>query len=275
MLQFLLGLVLSAAIGLLGYRSGSLSRSGVFGAILTGTLIFGLGGLVWGALLVLFFVSSSLLSHWKEAQKVAAAEKFSKGSRRDIGQALANGGVGAALAVANWLAPHPAWLLAYVGAIAAVTADTWATEIGVLSRRPPRLITTLRPVPTGTSGGVTWLGTLAAFAGGVVIGVTAAALVALTRLLPWPPAAESAASGAALALMGAAAGVGSALLDSLLGATVQRQYRCQVCGQITERQMHHGQPTLAVRGWPWLNNDAVNFVASLAGALLGLLIGRG
>ncbi|MFN8475958.1 MAG: DUF92 domain-containing protein [Anaerolineae bacterium] len=272
--QFLLGFILSAAIGLLGYRSGSLSRSGVLGAIITGTLIFGLGGLVWGALLVFFFVSSSLLSHWKEAQKAEAAEKFSKGSRRDISQALANGGVGAALAVGNWLAPHPAWLLAYTGAMAAVTADTWATEIGVLSRRPPRLITTLRPVPVGTSGGITLLGTLAAFAGGLFIGVAAAALVALTRLLPWLPTSGPAASTTALTLAGAVAGVGSALFDSLLGATVQRQYRCDVCGQVTERHTHHGQPTRVVRGWPWLNNDAVNFLASLAGALIGLLTWR-
>jgi len=273
MLQLLLGLILSAAIGLLGYRGGSLSRSGVLGAVLTGTLIFGLGGLVWGALLVLFFVSSSLLSHWKEGQKAEAAEKFAKGSRRDIGQALANGGVGAALAVANWLAPHPAWLLAYTGAMAAVTADTWATEIGVLSRTPPRLITTARPVPVGTSGGVTLLGTLAAFAGGVFIGGAAAALVALTTRFPWLPAAGPAPGLVTLALGGALAGVGSALLDSLLGATVQRQYRCRVCGKITEREMHHGQPTLAVRGWPWLNNDMVNFLASLAGAVLGLIFG--
>ncbi len=271
MLQLFVGLILSVAIGLLGYRGGSLSRSGVLGAVITGTLIFGLGGLVWGALLVLFFVSSSLLSHWKETQKAEAAEKFAKGSRRDIGQALANGGVGAALAVGNWLAPHPAWLLAYTGAIAAVTADTWATEIGVLSRRPPRLITTFRPVPTGTSGGVTPLGTLAALAGGVFIGVSAAALAALTLPLAWLPSGGPTPSLVALAAAGAVAGVGSALLDSLLGATVQRQYRCQVCGKITEREMHCGQPTLAVRGWPWLNNDIVNFLASLAGAVLGAL----
>ncbi len=270
MLQFLLGLILSTAIGLLGYQGGSLSRSGVLGAILTGTLIFGLGGPVWGALLVLFFVSSSLLSHWKEAQKAEAAEKFAKGSRRDIGQALANGGVGAALAVAHWLAPHPAWLLAYTGAMAAVTADTWATEIGVLSRTPPRLITTFRPVPVGASGGVTLLGTLAAFAGGVFIGGAAVALVALTARLGWLPAG-TAPTGLALALAGTVAGVGSALLDSLFGATAQRQYRCRVCGKITEREMHCGQPTLAVRGWPWLNNDMVNFLASLAGALIALL----
>src|SRR6476659_9756680 len=110
MLQLLLGFVLSALIGAVGYRGGSLSRSGVLGAILTGTLIFGLGGIVWGGLLVLFFVSSSLLSHWQEARKTAVADVFAKGGQRDLGQTLANGGLGAALALANWLAPHPLWL---------------------------------------------------------------------------------------------------------------------------------------------------------------------
>src|SRR5262245_30796985 len=96
-LRLLLGLVLSAAIGALGYRRGSLSRSGVLGAVLVGTTIFGLGGWAWGTLLVVFFVSSSALSHYKERRKAALAEKFSKGSQRDLAQALANGGAGALL----------------------------------------------------------------------------------------------------------------------------------------------------------------------------------
>lgn len=265
LVQLLLGLILSAGIGLLAYRRGSLSRSGVLGAMLTGTLIFGLGGLVWGALLVVFFVSSSLLSHWQEGRKAAVAEKFAKGSRRDLAQTLANGGVGALLAVGVAIYPHPAWLAAFVGTMAAVTADTWATEIGVLSVTPPRLITTLRPVPPGTSGGVTRLGTLAALAGGVFIGACGALL---TALLGQP-------GGPTLLLVGSVAGVASALFDSLLGATVQRLYVCQVCGKETERRVHHGRPTLAIRGWPWLNNEGVNFLASLVGAALGALLASG
>src|SRR3712207_2372892 len=129
LISILIGLVLSTIIGALGYWRRSLSPSGVLGAIITGTLIFGLGGVVWGALLVLFFVSSSALSHWRATAKVGAAEKFAKGGQRDLAQALANGGLGALLAIAHALAPHPVWLTAFVGALAAVTADTWATEV--------------------------------------------------------------------------------------------------------------------------------------------------
>lgn len=263
--RLLLGIALSTAIGLLAYRRGSLSRSGVGGAILTGALIFGLGGFAWAVLVVLFFASSSALSHWQAARKTAVAEKFAKGSRRDLAQTLANGGVGALLAVGNALHPDPIWLAAFVGAMAAVTADTWATEIGVLSASPPRLITTLRPVAAGTSGGITPLGTLAALAGGVFIGVSAWLLAAL----------GGQPGGVLLLAVGSVVGVVSALFDSLLGATVQHVYECRVCGQATERRFHHGQPTRPLHGWPWLDNEGVNFLASLVGALLGGWWGAG
>ena len=279
--QLLLGLILSLAIGLLGYRRRSLTRSGVLGAVLTGTLIFGLGGLTWGGLLIAFFVSSSLLSHWRAARKAAVADVFAKTGQRDLAQALANGGLGAALAVAHWLAPHPLWFAAFVGAMAAVNADTWATEIGVLNPAPPRLVTTFKPVPAGTSGGISLLGTLAALAGGLFIGLCAAVLLlplplGLGRgegLLPPLPEGEGRGEGLGLLLIGAVAGLLSALFDSLLGATVQRVYVCPVCGKETERRVHHGQTTRPLRGWSGLDNDGVNFLASLVGALLGAALG--
>ena len=91
-------------------------------AILVGTLIFGLGGWLWGVLLVAFFVSSSLLSRFKDQEKAALAEKFAKGHQRDMGQVLANGGLGAVIAVLAALYPNPLWLAAFVGAMATVNA---------------------------------------------------------------------------------------------------------------------------------------------------------
>jgi uncharacterized membrane protein len=88
LIRLLTGLVLSALIGLLAYRRGSLARSGVLGAVIVGTAIFGFGGWAWGLLLILFFVTSSLLSHFQERRKERLAEKFAKGHRRDIWQAL-------------------------------------------------------------------------------------------------------------------------------------------------------------------------------------------
>lgn len=277
--QLLLGLILSLAIGLLGYQRRSLTRSGVLGAVITGTLIFGLGGLTWGGLLVAFFVSSSLLSHWRAARKAAVADVFAKTGQRDLAQALANGGLGAALAVAHWLAPHPLWFAAFVGAMAAVNADTWATEIGVLNPTPPRLITTFKTVPAGTSGGISLFGTLAALAGGLFIGLSAVALTNLALLLPlrlgegWGAGLAGQPQGVSLPIIGAVAGLLSALFDSLLGATVQRVYVCAVCGKETERLVHHGQTTRPLRGWSGLDNDGVNFLASLVGAVLGAVLG--
>ena len=165
LLELLSGLALSLVIGTLGYRRGALSRSGVAGALITGTLIFGLGGWAWGGLLVAFFVSSSARSFYRAREKRGLAEKFAKGHRRDLGQALANGGLVALLAVLSQVRPHALWFFACAGAMAAVNADTWATELGVLSPHPPRLITTGRRVEVGASGGVTWLGTGASLGG--------------------------------------------------------------------------------------------------------------
>ena len=117
-LQLLLGVVLSTAIGYAGYRRRALTRSGVIGALLTGTAIFGFGGLGAGLLLIAFFGSSSLLTHYKESAKTEAAEAFAKGGPRDLGQALANGGVAAVMAVAYGATGEQLFIAGLVGALA-------------------------------------------------------------------------------------------------------------------------------------------------------------
>lgn len=260
--QLLIGLVLSVLVAGLAYWRGSLSPSGAAAALIVGTLTFGLGGLAWGVLLVFFFITSSLLSHFKEAHKQATAEeKFAKGHRRDAGQVLANGGLGALLALLHTLTPNEVWFALFVGIMATVTADTWATELGTLSKRPPRLITNGSIVEVGTSGGVSSLGTVVSLLGGVVIGLLAGWL--------------SNGSLWIFTLGGALAGLSGSLFDSLLGATVQQIYYCDVCGKETERKVHRGShPTRPLRGWSWMNNDIVNFLSSIVGGVVatGLLL---
>jgi len=268
--QLGLGIVLSSLIGFAAYRRGSLSRSGMAGAMVVGTAIFGFGGWVWGVLLVVFFVLSSLLSHYKATAKADLAEKFDKGHRRDLGQTLANGGAGALLALAYWLHPSPALLAAFVGAMATVNADTWATELGVLSRLPPRLITTWQTVERGTSGGVSGLGTLATLAGALTIGLAALGCLALDGLFGGPGLALAGWALLPAALLGGLAG---SLFDSLLGATVQAIYYSAGRHKETEKRIDpDGTPNVRRRGWRWLNNDGVNFVSSLAGALVGVAV---
>src|SRR5690606_16605206 len=73
----------------------------------------------------------------------------------------------------------------------------------------------------------------------------------------------------ALAVPAAVGGIAGMLLDSLLGATVQERFRCPVCQRETEAPVHRcGTPTQRVGGWRGVNNDVVNFCATLAGALV-------
>lgn len=272
LLRLVIGFILAALIGIVAYRRGSLARSGVVGAVIVGTAIFGFGGWSWGLLLITFFVTSSLLSHYQENVKASLAEKFSKGSRRDLWQALANGGAGALIAAATLVVPRTEgylMLAAFVGAMATVNADTWATELGVLNPRPPRLITTGKRVEIGTSGGVTLLGTLASLAGAALIGI--AAVIFLF--------AEASITGQAmpvdaifLPLPATLGGLGGSLFDSLLGATLQAMYYSEGRQKETEKRIDpDGTPNRHLRGLAWLDNDMVNFISSGVGAGIAAL----
>ena len=253
--QLVVTFLLSAVVVALALWRGSLSPSGAAGAMIVGTLIVGFGGWAWGVLLGIFFVTSSLLSHYKEEEKQAAAEKFEKGHRRDISQVMANGGLGAIAASLSAFAPSPLWLPFFIGIMATVTADTWATELGTLSRRPPRLITTGRTVEVGTSGGVSLLGTAVSLLGGLSIGLAAGLLVEHFTVV-------------AAAIVGMVSGLVGSLFDSLLGATVQQLYYCDICHKETERKVHRNtHQTRPLRGWSWLNNDLVNLLASIVGGI--------
>ncbi len=259
------GVLWAAGIAWAAYRARSLSPSGALAAWLEGSAILGLGGWAWGVLLLAFFVSSSALSRWARARKrAAAAEKFAKGSRRDAGQVLANGGLAALLAALAGLrgADSPVLWTAFAAALATATADTWATEVGVLHPRP-RHVLTGRAVPPGTSGGVSALGWLAALAGAGFLAALAAWLA--------PPGASAARIGLAVTL----GGLGGSAVDSLLGATLQAMFYCPRCAKETEQHPVHlrcGTPTVYRRGWRWLTNDGVNALAILSGALLAVVL---
>jgi len=247
--------VAALCISAAAWRVGSLNRSGAIAAAVVGFLLFGFGGLPGAAALLLFFISSSALSRVGKRRK--AALDYEKGGERDAGQVLANGGIAAVCALALPFLPGASWVAAaLLGSLAAANADTWATEIGSLAAHPPRLITNLKPAPVGSSGAISLPGTLAALAGALLIGCVAP-LFGLPVL-----------RGILAATLGGFAG---ALFDSLLGATVQIQYRCTVCGKLTERHTHHDHPTEPARGLPWLNNDAVNVLATLCGAIVAAL----
>lgn len=256
--RLLWGVALSAAIALVAKRRGALSRSGAYAALGIGTVIYVGGGVAWFFALVTFFVSSTLLGRVGREQKASVKREFEKGDVRDAFQALSNGGVAALCAVGMSLSPHPGWAAGFIGALATANADTWATELGVLSRGEPWSIMRLARVPRGTSGAISPLGLIVTLFGGLAIGAVAA-LSPRTFLL----------SAAPLLLLGTLAGFMGSLLDSVLGAVLQAGYYCAECRRVSESQRHAcGALSMHARGLRWFDNDCVNLVATLGGALL-------
>jgi uncharacterized membrane protein len=141
--------------------------------------------------------------------------------------------------------------------------------VGVLDPKAPRLITNGKAVERGTSGAVSLYGSLAALAGALLIAVLAALL---TNPLP-----KLSTAPLTLLLACTLGGVCGSFIDSLLGASVQAIYFCPACQKETERHPRHtcGTTTQLAHGWRWLDNDGVNFAASLAGALIALAIWAG
>jgi uncharacterized protein (TIGR00297 family) len=255
-MQLIIGFTLALIVAYLAYRFRSLDRSGAYAALLVGTVIFGLGGLEWAILLLTFFITSSALSRAFKNRKREANEKYAKGGQRDAGQVFGNGGIATLFAALHFFFPEANWpWLGFAASLASVNADTWATELGVLSPTPPRLITDLgKVVEKGTSGGVSLVGTLASLAGAGLIGLEAALL------------GPSSVNWTFFALV-TIAGLLGALFDSLLGATVQAIYFCPACQKETERNPTHGcgTGTTQIRGWKWLDNDWVNFACGAFG----------
>ena len=248
-----LALGVSLAAALVAWALRALTGSGALAATAVGAAVLWATGWPGGAVLGMFFLPSTLIG------RVAAAKpgaSDARGEQRDAVQVLANGAAAAAGACAEFRAPGlGVWML--TGALAAAAADTWATSLGALSPREPRALLSGRAVPRGTSGAVSLLGTLG--------GIVGALLVAGTAALG--------AGDPALLRAGFLLGVGGMILDSLLGAALQGRFRCPACGTPSERRRHHcGTRTDLVGGWRWLDNDAVNAVATTAAGLAAALL---
>jgi uncharacterized protein (TIGR00297 family) len=240
-LSWLAGATGSGIVAAVAYRLRALTGSGACAATACGAILYGAGGWPWVVLMGAFFVTSSALTRIGGGSPPAGRRSLDHLGRR-WDQVGANGGIATLAAAVHGLTGSPLAFVAAAGALATATADTWATEIGRWSRSRPHLVTTWADVPHGTSGGITAIGTIGAAAGASVI----AGLAAL--LMPGSEALHTAAAGATLRVVAgvAAAGFSGALLDSVLGATIETR-------------------------WRWAGNSAINLAATASGAAIALL----
>jgi uncharacterized protein (TIGR00297 family) len=275
LLDILIGVVFAGVVALLAWRAGALTRSGAIAAFVVGTLTYGAGTIGFTLILLAFFVSSVVLSRFGRARKRALTD-VGKAGARDAMQVLANGGVATLFAAGFGFTHDVRWAIAFAGAYAAATADTWATEIGTLARSTPRSIVGFKPIATGLSGGVTLPGTLAEIAGALWIGVVAPVGIVLAYALSDADFGFSYSGSVAVAALRVLAvvplaGIAGATADSLLGATVQELRWCDACARTCETDPHGcGGASRLARGIPGVSNDIVNLVATAVGAAVAV-----
>jgi uncharacterized protein (TIGR00297 family) len=156
-----------------------------------------------------FFLIGSVATRLGYARKAARGVAEKRGGARSWREALANSLVGAFFSVLVITTHHQgAFLLALIAAFAEATGDTVSSEIGQYISERAYLITTFKPVPAGEDGGIS--------VGGSIAGTLASALVvALTFAMGL--------CGKGCAVIALAAAVAGNLLDSLLGATLERR----------------------------------------------------
>lgn len=263
LLQVVVALAANGAAALGAHRKDAVTSGGAVAGFVVGAGILAFGGWLSWLLLMVFFGSSSLLSRLQTGVRDELEALHEKGSRRDHVQVLANGGVGLAMSAAYAATGRPMFLIAVAVSFAAANADTWASEIGVLAVKRPVSILTWKPLPRGTSGGVTPLGFGASAAGAAVI--AGAFTVGFGFLGGWSPVL--------LGVFAVVTGGGflGSVIDSVLGATVQAQYADGETGGVTERAVGRRTeaPNTLVRGFAAVTNDVVNALSCVLSTAVG------
>lgn len=251
---YLLIIVITAV---LGYSLRFLTISGSIAAALVGILTM-VGLHIQGLFLLgVFFVTSSCWSKYKRMQKNKVEERHAKGSQRDWQQVIANGGGAAVVSLLYFFSSEPVWIYLFSIFIASSNSDTWASEIGTLSKKAPISIRTLSIAENGTSGAMSILGTFAGIAGALLIALLAFFLFDFSY---------------DLAILIFIFGFLGNIADTILGAFFQASYKCTQCHAETEKTIHCGQKTKKTRGYSVLNNDLVNVLSSLIAALIGFAV---
>jgi len=255
-MDFVLITIFILLTSICGYLFKLLTKSGSIAAFVIGVAVslgFGVKGLL---LLGFFFASSSFWSKYKRKNKIKMEERLEKGSQRDWQQVAANGGTAALFSVLNFMFPLPIWMIGFAIAIAAANSDTWASEIGSVSKRPPLYIRTFKRIDTGTSGAISLLGTIAAICGSLIIAILSFYFfhVSLSE---------------AIIVFGF--GFLGNVIDTLLGAFFQVVYQCKICLKEVEALRHCETRTVLKRGHSVFNNDFVNFISGFLAAILGLV----
>lgn len=270
MINLFIGFLLSAMIALIAFKKHNLSVSGMLGAILCGTLVYGLGHWVFYVFMMFFFMSSLIIRKIVTALSPSAHQilmrQKHKHEARTIIQVGANAGI--LVLVSVLYAFQPSDLLVFLAAVsmAAATSDTWASEIGILSHHKPHSLIKRQVMETGLSGGVTAMGLWASLAGSALIamvyGVFSGIIHGFSPVL------------LGLVLLCTLGGYSGSLIDSILGELFQAKYKT-INADVVE--VATSSQDLLIQGFSWFDNNLVNFLSNVivvgSFSLIALIMG--
>ncbi len=249
---------LVVAVALAAVLLDTIDARGFLASAAVGFAIIYGGGVGWFIIVAVFFILGVAFTLYKYGYKRKIGGAQGKGGARNWPHILANGGVACIAALIYMFAPSSALAALFLGAISTSAADTAATELGLLSQSQPRLITNpSRVVSPGTSGGVSPLGFVGAAFAALVIGLMGVVLGILPNVIFVLP----------VAVVG---GVMGALVDSLIGAAVQRKGYCVICLKPTEALKHCGEKTKPTQGAWYVENNIVNVLSTIAGGAVAV-----
>jgi uncharacterized protein (TIGR00297 family) len=260
-ITLLTGFLAIIIFGLISFRLKLVDLSGLISGWLISFLLFAFGGWRWLVILLFFhFLSSAFTKYGYDYKRSIGAAQVKSGAR-SWKNVIANSLIATLMSIFEWTSTSDIFIAGFIGTISTSMADTLATEIGLLSSKKPRLITNLnKKVDAGTSGGITILGEIASFTGSILITFASYIL----GLGSW--------SLVKTLLISLLSGIIGSTTDSLLGARLQGIFRCEKCGKTTELHYHCDNKTTHLSGNQRIDNNIVNILSSLVGAIMGMLI---
>lgn len=244
-MAFLYGFLWSLIISGIAFYKKSLTLSGMLTAIVMGTLIYGFGTYITFILLMAFFISSTLFT------KLKAVEK-DKG--RSMIQVVSNALATLIFSIFYYYTADMIFLVISAVSVAATTADTWASELGKLSKGKTVSILTFKKIEKGISGGISLFGIYASLLGATFISLIFTIFVSIDmgyQPILW-----------IYALIIIGGGFFGSIVDSYLGIFLQAKYLDQKTGYVTEGFVK-GTGLKLISGIKYINNDIINLLMTL------------
>lgn len=247
-MQTILAIISILFITSFAYFKKQLTLWGSITAILVGFIFYLTGRWLFLGPLFVFFITSSIVTNINKKYKKQTTSKIhEKSSSRDTFQVLANSLIALIFAILYYKTKNTIFEIAVFIAFASYNADTWASELGIISKQDNIFLFGFKKVQKGISGAVTIFGLICSLLGSLLIGFIYFFKEINFKIL----------------LVITIYGFISALIDSILGQLCQVLYYDKTNNLYTEKKYTNKTENLKVKGFSWTNNDFVNLLAPL------------